>query len=132
VAALDYQINVSEEWEHAVVVEADQIENLADAATVDGLTGLYMREIFDSWLEKMVAEKIRRAVEKHFAEHLVVTISIGVASWQSDMRSPTGLVEAADQALYEAKQAGKNRVSVYRHMQLPNDDYYLSSGMAAG
>jgi diguanylate cyclase (GGDEF)-like protein len=69
-----------------------------------------------------VAEKIRTAVEKHFADHLGVTISIGIASWQSDMRSPTGLIEAADQALYEAKQAGKNCVFVHGRL-LPTNDY---------
>jgi len=59
VAALDFLMNVSGEMEQAVVAEADQIEDLTDAATMDGLTGLYMREIFDSWLEKSVAESQR-------------------------------------------------------------------------
>ena len=64
VAALDYLMNVSGEWEEAVVAEADLIENLTDAATLDGLTGLHVREMFDSWLEKAVAES------KRYGDHL--------------------------------------------------------------
>ncbi len=59
VAALDYLMNVSGKWDEAVVAEVNQIETLTEAATLDGLTGLYVREVFDSWLEKSVAESQR-------------------------------------------------------------------------
>jgi len=59
VAALDYLMNVSEEWDQAVVTESDQIENLTDAATLDGLTGLFVRDVFNPLLEKAVAESRR-------------------------------------------------------------------------
>jgi diguanylate cyclase (GGDEF)-like protein len=59
VAALDYLMNVAGDWDQAVVAEPEQIEILADAATLDGLTGLYSREIFDQWLAKSVAESER-------------------------------------------------------------------------
>lgn len=59
VAALDYLINVSGEWDKAVITEVEQIETLADAATLDGLTGLYSRDFFDEWLAKAVAESSR-------------------------------------------------------------------------
>lgn len=42
----------------------------------------------------------------------VITVSIGVASWHSSAETADGLVDAADRALYRAKQLGKNRVAV--------------------
>ncbi len=39
-----------------------------------------------------------------------VTVSIGVASYPNDGVEPNQLIETADQALYRAKQAGRNRV----------------------
>ncbi len=59
VSALDYLMNVSGKWDEAVVAEVNQIETLTEAAILDGLTGLYVREVFDSWLEKSVAESQR-------------------------------------------------------------------------
>ncbi len=63
----------------------------------------------------LVAERVReRAEEHHFSglpEDVRVTISVGVAHYdgQSEMKSQD-LVDAADQALYEAKKKGRNRV----------------------
>jgi PleD family two-component response regulator len=37
-------------------------------------------------------------------------VSIGIAQWQSDDMAPTAVFARADQALYEAKRAGRNRV----------------------
>ena len=56
VAVLDYLTNVTGFWEEAVVVESRQIKALTDAATIDALTGLYMKGIFLQWLDKAVAE----------------------------------------------------------------------------
>ncbi|MBR9987455.1 MAG: GGDEF domain-containing protein [Desulfosarcina sp.] len=190
VAALDYLMNVAGDWDQAVVAEVEQIETLADAATLDGLTGLYSRDIFDQWLAKsvaesqrygdplsllmadiddfkavndtyghqigdtvlatigsafldnlrsadfaaryggeelvavlphtrgnsaaIVAEKIRKAVsDQQFENRLGVTISIGVACWHEDINDSAGLIQAADRALYAAKEAGKNRVVIH-------------------
>lgn len=45
-----------------------------------------------------------------------VTISVGVAMYPRDGSTPTEVVEAADQALYAAKQQGRNRVVSHSSM----------------
>ena len=63
------------------------------------------------------AEKIRDATKSEAfgeagEEPLSVTVSIGIASYPIHGRSFTALIEAADQALYRAKQEGRDRVVV--------------------
>ncbi|MCE8014904.1 diguanylate cyclase [Halomonas sp. MCCC 1A17488] len=43
-----------------------------------------------------------------------VTVSIGVAAHQADMTTPSDIMRAADQAMYQAKTGGRNRVEAYR------------------
>jgi diguanylate cyclase (GGDEF)-like protein/PAS domain S-box-containing protein len=52
------------------------------------------------------AERIRKSV----AEKTDVTISLGVASYNQEMVKKEDLINKADEALYRAKKAGKNRV----------------------
>jgi diguanylate cyclase (GGDEF)-like protein len=62
-----------------------------------------------------VAERIRQAVETApfttEAGRVPCTVSIGVASFPQDGRSIEALLARADRALYDAKEAGRNRVS---------------------
>jgi diguanylate cyclase (GGDEF)-like protein len=66
-----------------------------------------------------VAQRVRRAVEQakffagspHSVQHL--TISIGVAVYDTDAQFKRDLIEFADAALYAAKHAGRNRVICY-------------------
>jgi two-component system cell cycle response regulator len=69
---------------------------------------------------RQLAERLRRLVETAATtgadtsgKQLKVTVSIGVASFPNAKAIDTvaGLIEAADQALYRAKHAGRNRVS---------------------
>ncbi len=63
----------------------------------------------------MVAEKIRSAIEDYhfqFSDGLIVrkTVSIGVADFPGNTPSMYQAIKFADVALYEAKEAGRNRV----------------------
>jgi len=64
-----------------------------------------------------VAERLRSGVEqlniKAYDENFKVTISIGVASYPEDAKEYSLLVDKADEALYNAKKAGRNTVFVY-------------------
>jgi diguanylate cyclase (GGDEF)-like protein len=63
-----------------------------------------------------VAERIRTAVEsvlaqERFADHvLAVTVSGGISTFASDAAAVDPLIQAADEALYQAKGSGGNRV----------------------
>jgi diguanylate cyclase (GGDEF)-like protein len=60
------------------------------------------------------AEDIREAVSKIVIEGVSITISIGLASIsQCHQATPKCLLEAADSALYMAKQQGRNRTVIY-------------------
>jgi len=66
-----------------------------------------------------MAERIRESVEAKSvhdnADNLIsVTISIGVAEYVSGETPLRGFVDAADRALYEAKDQGRNRVIIAR------------------
>lgn len=62
-----------------------------------------------------VAERIRRALEARGVSvdigHIEVTVSAGVATYGIDGEDWDALLSAADTALYEAKNAGRNRVA---------------------
>jgi two-component system, cell cycle response regulator len=66
----------------------------------------------------VVAERIRQSVADHSFVHEGITlkpgISIGVAAFPGDASDALPLFRAADEALYEAKRAGKNRVATYQ------------------
>lgn len=62
----------------------------------------------------IAAERIRQAVEnkliKVYDEDLRVAVSIGISAFPKDGKSIQTIIEKADQALYRAKQTGKNKV----------------------
>ncbi|RMF72572.1 MAG: sensor domain-containing diguanylate cyclase [Acidobacteria bacterium] len=64
-----------------------------------------------------VAERIRAKLEGHrFLEDLGLevglSVSIGVAAWPENGRTPAELLAAADAAMYEVKNSGKNGVKI--------------------
>jgi diguanylate cyclase (GGDEF)-like protein len=62
------------------------------------------------------AERFRRRVETSvMAPDSLnpITVSVGLAAFPQDGRNPDEIVWAADEALYESKRAGRNRVTAY-------------------
>ena len=64
----------------------------------------------------LVAERIREAVEGNVVAspglELAVTVSLGVAGANPGVESLLALLKAADEAVYQAKNAGRNRVQL--------------------
>lgn len=69
------------------------------------------RPILDE-LRKQVEATDLRFKHKNQDTSTKVTVSIGVAEKTADIKSPEEVVKAADQALYQAKEMGRNRVVV--------------------
>lgn len=82
---------------------------------VGGEEFLVLMPAGDLGIARLVAERIRAAVESTEMPEGVgrITISIGVARWPQDSEDTDAVMRFADQALYEAKNAGRNRVAVY-------------------
>lgn len=60
-----------------------------------------------------LAERLRRQISNLFPDAVIpsaITSSIGVASYPLDAGRPEDLVKAADQAMYRAKEDGRNKV----------------------
>ena len=88
------------------------------------LAGRYGGEEFaiilnDSSVEdaKIVAERIRqlaqRLVVEHEGESISFTVSLGLAQFTPDFKGAMAWLECADQALYEAKENGRNQYRIY-------------------
>lgn len=71
-----------------------------------------------------VAERLRHALEAHpialsSGAVLNLTVSLGVATFPADARTEESIIASADQALYAAKEAGRNRVCIYSSPSQP-------------
>jgi len=68
----------------------------------------------------IVAEDLRKRVEAYPFSYRetqpmgAVTISVGIAECPLDSKFPPEIVRMADEALYVAKQAGRNRVCLFQ------------------
>ena len=65
------------------------------------------------------AERVRTTMREHRFPWGQVTVSAGVATYQEGMASHEILVAAADRALYQAKQAGRDRVQTQKEEPAP-------------
>ena len=62
----------------------------------------------------IVAEWLRTEIRDSFAGDLVpLTISFGIATFPEHGQTPAALLHAADQALYAAKESGRNRTVIH-------------------
>lgn len=66
---------------------------------------------------RFASERIRQAIVSRpflvYDEELKVTLSIGVSTFPEDASLSSEIIDKADEALYRAKEAGRNRVCVY-------------------
>jgi diguanylate cyclase (GGDEF)-like protein len=84
---------------------------LPEAASVQGIVAAErLRASIEARGAFMVAERIRQKIEESRFNGPGVTISIGVASYPEHGVEIEALLKAADDALYQAKREGKNRV----------------------
>lgn len=97
-----------------------------------GFQGSVAAERLRASIEKkgaiQVAERIRSEIERARVEGMGVTVSIGVSSYPDHGVEVEGLIRAADEAMFAAKQAGKNRVAVAGGVPLPGEGLPASVG----
>jgi diguanylate cyclase (GGDEF)-like protein len=63
-----------------------------------------------------IAERVRQRIERTEFPKRRVTVSIGIASCTTEINTARDLVSAADIALYEAKNHGRNNVQVFKDL----------------
>ncbi len=59
---------------------------------------------------QVLAERFRRVIEDTKWPHRAITISVGIATLTPEISSCDQFVDAADKALYRAKEKGRNRI----------------------
>jgi diguanylate cyclase (GGDEF)-like protein len=125
---IDHFKSVNDQFGHAagdVVIQA-AVKSLSRCLRLGDLLGRYGGEEFcvvlpaASLVQALeVAERLRAEVEANVAAALrqpsrpKVTMSFGVALWTPEVAGPAELIDRADQALYQSKQHGRNRVMAW-------------------
>ncbi len=91
----------------------------------------------DIIIAKSVGDRIRRRLEKqnihlgHQFESQKVTVSCGIAQFPTHSRSIREVIEMADQALYHAKEIGKNIVVCYDEIGKSREEIQKDTAAAA-
>ena len=119
---LDRFKEVNDTYGHLVgdLVLREMAHRLRGAVREMDLVGRYGGEEFevvlpeaDLELATLIADRIRRAVESDpvaaYDEEVRITVSVGVAVFPRDAGTPVELIERADEAMYRAKELGRNR-----------------------
>lgn len=125
---LDHFKPVNDDYGHAVgdellkVVAQRMLSCVRESDTVARIGGdefvLLLRSVTDDagQMASGVAEKIREALARTFeieGKHLHISCSIGIAIFPDHGSDDIVLASHADQAMYMAKQAGRNRVVLF-------------------
>jgi len=124
-ADIDHFKKINDEYGHPAgdIVLREVARLLRDTLRNVDFLGRYGGEEFIAILPhtghdeaRQTAERLRKSVENHAIrvgdKELRITVSLGVATYPGgNIDTPNALVGAADQALYRAKEAGRNRVA---------------------
>ncbi|MCX5764720.1 MAG: GGDEF domain-containing protein [Gemmatimonadetes bacterium] len=121
-ADLDYFKKVNDTHGH---IEADKVLAEAHAAMEAVVRGkgrayrfggeefMIVLPNHDSSETVAVAERVRRTIESQRLNNIAVTLSLGVAAFPSDATELEPLLKLADEAVYEAKESGRNCVRAH-------------------
>jgi diguanylate cyclase (GGDEF)-like protein len=128
---IDHFKRINDTWGHRAgdAILREVANRLRAALRVEDFVGRYGGEEFAVILSDTdlvssleVAERLRESISSHSCDWLVeetatvvpinITASIGVASYHLHANTREAMIEQADQAMYRAKQTGRNRVCV--------------------
>ena len=124
---IDHFKNINDTFGHqagdAVLIESARL--LKDAIRTTDIPGRYGGEEFCVILidtnakeAMLVAERLRKKMEalvvKHDDRSISFTISLGIAELTESMEDYKRWIECADQALYKAKESGRNQTRIYK------------------
>ena len=117
--------SINDEWGHLAGdhVLREIADLVRDTVRTDSCFARYGGEEFAMVLPEcdrkgavITAERLRGSIEHHEfgvgGQVIPVTVSVGVAVIRGSMSDPVQLFHEADERLYEAKHAGRNRVAV--------------------
>lgn len=124
---IDHFKRVNDTFGHAagdVVIQtiADAVRNNLRATDIAGRYGgeEYAVLLVDTPLAQaaVLAERLRKSVEAlsipYNGQQLKVTLSLGLAEYDSGMKEHRQWIEAADKGLYQSKANGRNQLTCYR------------------
>ena len=79
-----------------------------------------------------VAERIRKTIEsKSSLKAMPITVSLGISNWPNDGIIKEEIVNRADEALYLAKQLGRNRTCLSSDSEKQHDDQLISTELSS-
>ncbi|MEA2134992.1 MAG: hypothetical protein QOC68_2901 [Solirubrobacteraceae bacterium] len=123
---LDHFKQINDTHGHAAgdTVLRDAAQRIYDASRVSDIVSRYGGEEFVVLLPETNGEEAVAAADKLRAllsatpvavgtTSISIAASIGVASWSEGMRTPGDLYAAADEALYRAKELGRDRTELH-------------------